>query len=102
MSDALLAGSPESRLKAIAALGASDEKPGPAELAALRDCLADPHKLIQRRAAETFAVLSRRGIDVRNLLLAALRQGDLSLRWGAAYALSLIRALTREALPTLL
>ena len=90
MSHDLLTGSPESRVKAMAALVEAGETPGAAELDALRDCLADPRKLIQRRAAETLAALAARGADVGALLRTAVRGGELNLRWGAAYALSLI------------
>src|SRR5260221_8141 len=61
-----------------------------------------PRKLVQRRAAEAFAALARRGLAVEPQLHAALAAPELRLRWGAVYALSLVGAPPRAALPTLL
>lgn len=98
----LLDGPPEARATAMAALVGGDTAPGAAELNALRDCLGDAHKLVQRRAAEAFAALAGRGVGVGERLRAALDARDIRLRWGAAYALSLIGPLPLDALPTLL
>ena len=74
----------------------------PATLAALTDCLGDRRKVIQRRAAETFAALSQHGAAVQPVLLAALASDAITQRWGAAYALSLLGAAPQVALPVLL
>lgn len=102
MSRALLDGPPQDRAAAIAALVARDAPPSAAELDALRDCLGDARKLVQRRAAAAFEALAGRGVAVGELLGAALHAPDVRLRWGAAYALSRIGRLPLEALPTLL
>jgi hypothetical protein len=101
MSQALLDGTPESRIAAMAELVARAAPPSRVELEALRDCLADQRKPVQRRAAETFAALSARGVQVEYLLRNVLTVRDLRARWGAAYALSLLQRLQFEALPTL-
>jgi hypothetical protein len=98
----LLNGPAETRVAAIAALAGRAEAPSPVELDALRDCLGDARKLVQRRAAEAFEVLTARGVDVESRLRAGLDAADIRLRWGAAYALALIRRLPLEALPALL
>lgn len=102
MEDALRTGSTEGRADAVAALAARSNEPSAAELDALRDCLGDSHKLVQRRAAEAFAELVRRGVNIGDRLAGALDVDDLRLRWGAVYALSRIGPLTLKALPTLL
>ena len=102
MSQAMLTGTPESRIAAMAALVARAAPPSRVELEALRDCLADQRKLVQRRAAEALAALAGRGLEVEPMLRAALTAHDLRARWGAAYALSLLQRLPFEALPTLL
>ena len=102
MPHVLLDGAADARLQAMAALLEAAEMPTAAELDALRGCLGDPRKLIQRRAAETLASLAARGVDVANLLRTTLQGGELNRRWGAAYALSLSGGLTLAALPTLL
>ena len=77
--------------------------PDAAELTALCECLDDPHKLVQRRAAEAFAALARRGVPVEpHLRVALAARRSCAVRWGAVYALSLIGPLPRAALPTLL
>ena len=101
-SHPLLDGSPAARAVALTAVAERDAAPDRAELAALDACLADPHKLVQRRAAETFAALARRGVEVEAALRAALAAPELRRRWGAVYALSLIGPLPPAALPTLL
>ena len=101
MSRALLDGTPESRIAAMAALVARAAPPSRDELEALRDCLGDQRKPVQRRAAEAFAALSARGVHVEYLLRNVLDVRDLRARWGAAYALSLLQRLRFEALPTL-
>src|SRR5262245_41317743 len=102
MANPLLAGTPEERAAAIAALSERPTLPSDEELDALRDCLGDARKLVQRRAAEAFAALAGRGVAVEDRIRAALAAGDLSLRWGAAYALAVMRRLPLDALPTLL
>lgn len=102
MSHALLNGAAETRAAAITALAERAEAPSPDELDALRDCLGDTRKLVQRRAAEAFGILAPRGVDVESRLRAALDAADVRLRWGAAYALALIERLPLEALPALL
>ncbi len=102
MPHALLDGPPDARVAAIAALADGVAAPDAADLDALRACLGDARKLVQRRAAEAFAALAGRGVEVGDRLRAALGAPDLRLRWGAAYALSLVGPLPLEALPTLL
>jgi HEAT repeats len=102
VSHPLLDGSAENRAAAITALAGRAEAPSPDELDALRDCLGEASKLLQRRAAEAFRALAARGVNVESRLRAALEAADLRLRWGAAYALALIRRLPLEALPALL
>jgi len=102
MPHALLAGSPEARVAAMAAMVRAPTAPTAAELDALRACLGDDRKLVQRRAAEAFAALSERGVRVGGPLKAALDDPDVRLRWGAAYALSLVGPVPLTALPTLL
>jgi HEAT repeat protein len=72
------------------------------ELQALAACLAASDKLTQRRAAEAFAQLHHAGVDVDGRLREALRSPEAALRWGAAFALSLIGPLTAEVRPVLL
>lgn len=102
MSESLLNGPAEVRVAAITALAGRADAPSPDELDALRACLGDVRKLVQRRAAEAFQALTARGVDVESHLRAALDAADIRLRWGAAYALALIRRLPPEALPVLL
>jgi len=71
-------------------------------LEALAACLGDARKLIQRRAAETFAALGARGSNVRDVLLRALASDAPRQRWSAAYALSLLGEAPPVTLPTLL
>ncbi len=79
----------EDRLAAIAALGETPTPPTDAELDALADCLGHARKVVQRRAAETFAALAARGVAVGAVLDRALGAAELRARWGAAYALAL-------------
>jgi hypothetical protein len=102
MSRSLLDGSSDTRAAAIAALATRAAAPNAAELDALRECLGDAAKLVQRRAAEAFGALAARGVEVEDWLRAALDAGDLRQRWGAAYAWSLVGGLPADALPTLL
>jgi HEAT repeat protein len=69
---------------------------------ALAACLGDARKIIQRRAAETFAALDARGVEVRDVLVHTLAADPAKLRWGAAYALSLLGQPPPVALPILL
>lgn len=71
-------------------------------LEALAACLGDARKIIQRRAAETFAALATQGTSVRDVLLRTLESDVARLRWGAAYALSLLGDAPPVALPTLM
>ena len=89
------------RLAAMADVTAAADTDA-ATLAALADCLGDRRKVIQRRAAETFATLSKHGADVQPVLLAALASDAITQRWGAAYALSLLGRAPQVALPVLL
>lgn len=73
-----------------------------ATLEALAACLGDVRKIIQRRAAETFAALSAHDANVRAVLLRTLQSDLARQRWGAAYALSLLGDPPPVALPTLL
>ena len=100
VADRLRSPSVEDRVAAIAELGHGDA--GTAELEALALCLGHHHKLVQRRAAEAFAGLDRRGTPVRAVLAAALRSTAARQRWGAAYALALLGAPPRDTLPVLL
>ena len=71
-------------------------------LEALAACLGDARKIIQRRAAETFAALGAQGTSVRDLLLRTLESDVTRQRWGAAYALSLLGDAPPVTLPTFL
>lgn len=84
-------------IDAVAAAGAAT----PEELEALRGCLAAPEKLVQKRAAEAFAALHRKGIKVEPVLLPALASDDLRQRWGATFALAMIGPLPSQAMTTL-
>ncbi len=72
------------------------------ELEALAECLGDARKLMQRRAAETFAALAARGVDVHAALHCLLQSHTARQRWGAAFALSLLGTTPPVALPVLL
>jgi hypothetical protein len=102
MPHALLDGLPADRIAAMAELAGRTDEPDAVELDALGECLGDPAKRIQRRAAEVFAALAVRGVAVGDRLHAALGAAELRQRWGATYALSLIGAVPLAALPTLL
>lgn len=102
MPHPLLEGSPEARAAALVALTGRTAAPDAAELEALGECLADAHKLVQRRAAEAFATLVRRGLPVEERLHAALAAPEPRRRWGGVYTLSLIGPLPCEVLPILL
>jgi len=78
------------------------ERAGDAELAALADCLGHDEKAVQRPAAEAFAALGERGVDVREVLLAALASPDSGRRWAAAFALARLHAPADLLLPVLL
>ena len=97
--DRLRGASVEDRVAAIAELGGDA---GAAELEALADCLGHDRKVVQRRAAEAFAALDRRGTPVRAVLATALGSAAIRQRWGAAYALSLLGVPPPETLPVLL
>ena len=99
LADRLRASSVEDRVAAIAALGGNA---GAAELEALAECLGHDRKLVQRRAAEAFAELDRRGTPVHAVLTASLGSAAARQRWGAAYALSLLGPPPPETLPVLL
>jgi len=102
MPNPLLDGPPEARIAACAALLERVSPPTEQELDALCAALADPHKAVQRRAAETAAALTKRGARLGERLRVALDADELRHRWGAVYALSLIGPVPRAALPTLL
>lgn len=89
------------RLAAIAAVAAY-ETADARTLQALAQCLGDGSKLVQRRAAEAFAALHARGVEVDGVLLATLDAAGLAHRWGAAYALACIGTPPPPALPVLL
>jgi HEAT repeat protein len=97
----LRSGAVADRLAAMAEVIATDD-PDATTVDALAACLADDRKVVQRRAAETFAALGKRGGDVRPVLLSALASSVPKQRWGAAYALSLLGDSPALALPTLL
>lgn len=92
----------EARVTAIAAMATCSTPPTPGELRTLTALLGDPSKLVQRRAAEAFAALAARGVDVRPWLDQAAAVSDLRGRWGALYAVSLIGPVPPHAVPTLL
>jgi HEAT repeat protein len=71
------------------------------ELDALCDCLGAAEKVVQRRAAEAFAALAERGVDVGERLLAALLSADKRRRWGSVFALSQLGEPPAQALPVL-
>jgi HEAT repeat protein len=81
------------------------DSPGPptqGDLELLRACLGDARKRVQRRAAEVCAALARGGWPIADLLDHALAAPALRLRWGAAYALSLLGPVPAAAQSTLL
>jgi len=102
MPHPLLDGPPAARLAAMAALVDCATAPQNDEIDALGECLGDARKPVQRRAAEAFAALAARGVEVGARLHAALAAPELRRRWGAAYALSLVGAVPLAALATLL
>lgn len=71
------------------------------ELAALAACLGHARKAIQRPAAEAFANLAARGVNVTDVLDAALASADPRRRFGAAFALSLLGPPPPHTLPVL-
>ncbi|HVO28259.1 MAG TPA: HEAT repeat domain-containing protein [Candidatus Margulisiibacteriota bacterium] len=81
----------------VVARGAADAD----TLDALAGCLADPRKIIQRRAAETFAALGAHCAHVRAVLVRTIGSQVARQRWGAAYALSLLGDSPPVALPAL-
>ena len=91
----------EERVAAIAELRAQ-ERAGGAELVALADCLGHADKAVQRPAAEAFAALGERGVDVQDVLLAALASPVAGRRWAAAFALARLHAPADLLLPVLL
>lgn len=90
------------RLKAMQELVARAAAPTPAELGALRHCLGDHRKEVQRPAAETFASLAARAPEAMAGLREALEAEDWRLRWGAAFALSLAGPLPVSAISALM
>ncbi len=102
MAHPLLEGSAQSRIAALSRLADERVQLAADDLEALRACLAETDKRVQRRAAEAAAALARRGVPIAPQLEDALRASELRLRWGAAYALSLIGPPPLAALPTLL
>lgn len=76
--------------------------PPPDALDALRDCLGDGRKLVQRCAAECCARLGERDARVEGLLRRSLADDSPRLRWGAAYALAQMGSFPDEALDVLL
>jgi len=101
LADRLRSPVAEERVAAIAELR-EQERVGSAELAALADCLGHDEKAVQRPAAEAFAALGERGVDVRDVLLAALASPDSGRRWAAAFALARLHAPADLLLPVLL
>jgi HEAT repeat protein len=91
----------EERGAAIAELGARGSATAE-ELAALADCLGHQRKAVQRPAAEAFAALRTRGVDVDPVLWAALAAAEPRRRWGAAFALSLLGDPPVQTLPVVL
>lgn len=89
------------QLVAIDAVAQSGDVNGD-QLDALGECLASESKVVQRRAAEVLAALARRGVPVEARLLAWVRTADMTQRWGAAFALSLIDALPADAIAVLI
>ena len=102
LADRLTAATAAERVEAMAELGQGAEPPTAPELDALRECLGDERKLVQRRAAETFAALARRGRRVEQVLHTAVAADEWRLRWGATHALFQIGRLPPRALDTLI
>ena len=98
----ILTGAGPARSAAMARLAARATPPSEGELEAVIECLGDASKLVQRRAAETLAALSSRGVAVEARLNAALAAGALRARWSAVFALSLIGPLPLSVVPTLI
>lgn len=86
------------RLDAIADKGRADA----ADLALLLDALGAPTKAEQRRAAEVLAAVAGAGQDVGPLLEQGLADGSGRRRWGAAYACSVVGAMSPACFPILL
>lgn len=66
----------------------------------LEECLGDPRKNLQRAAAECFAKLVRMDRQGRGTLLDALQSSQPRIRWGAAFAMSLLGEFPPVALDT--
>lgn len=92
---------PVQRTEAIAEV-AGRGRVAPEELAALIDCLGHARKAVQRPAAEALAGLAAAGQPIAPALAAALDSTSARLRWGAAFALSLVGELPAAAVPVLL
>lgn len=92
----------EARLCAMHSLLHDPADPPADALDALRDCLGDDRKLVQRRAAECCARLGGRDARVEGLLRRSLAADSPRLRWGAAYALAQMGLFPDEALDVLL
>lgn len=98
---ALRSEDPQERVEGLRRIAAA-ALASPAEIEAMTACLGAPEKLVQRRAAETFAELYRAGIDVEPALLSALSSQEIRQRWGGAFALSLIKPVPEQARAVLL
>ncbi len=86
---------PDGNVRACAAQGLGELGAGEA-VASLVRCLADPSPFVARVAADG---LARIGAPAVPALIAALQEGDVRTRAGAAHALSIIRP--QEAVPAL-
>jgi HEAT repeat protein len=89
------------RLRAMEALLDEPSDPLAEDLDALRDCLGDERKRVQRQAAECLAALGGRVGGVEELLLGCLTSASPRFRWGAAYALARMGSFPEEALDVL-
>jgi HEAT repeat protein len=101
LAERLRSTSLDERRAAIAELAARG-RATPEDLQALADCLDHPRKAIQRPAAEAFAALARGGVQVEDVLRAALRSAEPRRRWGGAFAWALRGEPPAEALPAVL
>ena len=102
LADDLAARDPVRRLAAIARImGDGPARLSDGALQALIACLGSESKAVQRRAADALAA-TRGDARVVPAVTWALRSADARLRWGAAFALGAIGALTLDALPALL
>jgi len=93
----------QARLDAIAQAAQTAAPLNEASLDSLIRCLGANRKIIQRRSAETLAVIAPAHPQIVEAVRSALAHPDSRMRWGSAYTLGLIHdALDLRAMPALL